>query len=295
MLTISTDHLLQPVSFNHNFRTTTDVLRLDKVHPLISGNKWFKLKRYLEHAKELGKTAVLTFGGPFSNHIIATAAAAKEFELKSIGVIRGEQNVISYTLQDAHDAGMQLYFISREAYNTRAVPDEVFAVYKRDDVYMIDQGGYGELGRKGAEEILRIVDTSAYTHIIAAVATGTTLAALATASGENQKVIGISVMKNNLSLAAEIKSLIVGNKDFELLHDYHFGGFAKYNEALIAFINDFFRQNNVPTDFVYTGKLFYAVEDLLQKNFFPDGSKILIVHSGGLQGNRSLGNRTLIF
>ena len=289
---------IDPVRFLSKFHTSVDVLRLDLIHPVISGNKWFKLKEYLKEAQSLRKTTILTFGGAFSNHIIATAAAAKMNGLQSIGIIRGEKPAaLSHTLVEAIDLGMELYFISREAYKKKIIPAEAFDRYNENDVYLINEGGYGIKGSEGAKDILEQINSSSYTHILTAVGTGTTLAGLIEASASHQKITGIPVLKNNFSLQEEIENLIAkeNRERFTLLHDYHFGGYANYSKALISFMNEWFELTAIPSDFVYTGKLFFAVNELVRKNYFPDNSKLLVVHSGGLQGNRSLPKGTLIF
>jgi len=289
---------VDPVHFLQKFHTTVDVLRLDLIHPVISGNKWFKLKEYLKEAKSHNKKIILTFSGAYSNHIVATAAAAKQNGLKSIGIIRGEKpTVLSHTLKDAMRFGMDLFFVSRMDYKQKSIPTEIFARYNEEDIYLINEGGYGEKGVEGAKDILHLINSLSYTHIVDVVGTGTTIAGLIESSDKQQTVIGISSMKNNLSLQKEIeKFLSEENKQhFKLIHDYHFGGYAKYTNELIDFMNDWYRQTNIPSDFVYTGKLFFAVNDLLEKNYFPMNSKLLVVHSGGLQGNQSLPNGTLIF
>jgi 1-aminocyclopropane-1-carboxylate deaminase len=287
-----------PVPFLSTFHVSVDVLRLDKIHPVISGNKWFKLKEYLKEATSFNKKTILTFGGAFSNHIVATATAAKQNGFKSIGIIRGEKPaVLSHTLQDAMKSGMDLYFISREAYKKKTIPSSVFDDYSENDIYTINEGGYGAKGVEGAKDILKQIDPSAYTHIIAAAGTGTTVAGLIEASQKHQTIIGISSLKNNYSLQAEIEPFISkeNKQRFTLIHDYPFGGYSKYNQQLIDFMNEWYKRTNIPSDFVYTGKLFFAVHDLAQKNYFPATSRLLVIHSGGLQGNRSLPKGTLIF
>ena len=209
-----------------HFYTVVDVLRLDEIHPVVSGNKWFKLKEYLADAKAKSKQTILTFGGAYSNHIIASAAAAQMHGLKSIGVIRGEQPLLpSPTLVSAKRYGMKLYFVSREVYTAKTIPQEVFDEHNQDEVYMIPEGGYGEKGMVGASAILGQIDTSCYTHIILATGTGTTLAGITAAAWPQQKVVGITVLKNNFSLQYEIENLLplVKHKSFELLYNYHFG------------------------------------------------------------------------
>jgi 1-aminocyclopropane-1-carboxylate deaminase len=295
---IHREHIrIDPVQFAQKFHTTVDVLRLDLVHPVISGNKWFKLKEYLKEANDLGKKTILTYGGAYSNHIVATAAAAREMGLKSIGVIRGEKpTVVSHTLNNAAGYGMDLYFTTREEYKKRLIPLQVYDQHHSEQLYVIDEGGYGPLGALGAKDILRQCDSSSYTHIVDVVGTGTTIAGLVASSLPHQTIIGISSMKNNYSLENEIEALLPGGiKRPILIHDYHFGGYAKYSNELIDFMNQWFRVTAIPSDFVYTGKLFFAINDLIEKKCFPPSSKILAIHSGGLQGNLSLPKGTLIF
>jgi 1-aminocyclopropane-1-carboxylate deaminase len=302
MLTDQAIHLenirVDLVHFLQKFHTTVDVLRLDLIHPVISGNKWFKLKEYLKEAKILNKKIILTFGGAYSNHIVATAAAAKQNGFSSIGIIHGERpKVLSHTLKDAMSFGMNLYFLSRNDYKKKLIPTEAFGRNSEEDIYVINEGGYGAKGVEGAKSILQVLDSSSYTHIIDVVGTGTTIAGLIEASKKHQSVIGISPMKNNYTLQQETEKFLSeeNKRRFSLIHDYHFGGYAKYTQQLIDFMNEWYRQTNIPSDFVYTGKLFFAVNDLLKKNYFPPGSKLLIMHSGGLQGNQSLPKGTLIF
>ncbi len=275
-----------------------DVLRLDLIHPVISGNKWFKLSAYLKDVFYQQKKYILSFGGAYSNHIIATAAAGKMFSYQSIGIIRGEKpQHLSFTLQQAESFGMKLFFISREMYRKKIIPLIVYNHFNKEEIYVINEGGYGEPGKTGAEKILQYCNLSLYTHIIAATGTGTTLAGLVASALPDQKIIGISVFENNISLEAEIKNLLSNSQHsaFSLLHDYHFGGYAKKTDELISFMNDWYRQTSIPSDFVYTGKVFYAIDDLIKKNYFPVGSRLLIIHTGGIQGNTSLKKGTLIF
>jgi len=290
--------VVEPLSVSQKFHTTVDVLRLDSIHPIISGNKWFKLKEYLSHAQQQNKKTIVTFGGAFSNHIVATAAACRLAGLKSIGIILGERpQRLSHTLADAILFGMDLFFVSREAYKEKQLPNEILNSYVPEELYVINEGGYGIKGMEGAAAILQEADAATYTHIMAAVGTGTTLAGLTAAGSAHQKIIGISVLKNNFSLQNEIEALLPKEKQpqFQLLHDYHGGGYAKQNKELFQFMNGWYTQTGVPTDFVYTAKLFFALQDLLGKSYFPTDSKILVIHSGGLQGNRSLPKGTLIF
>ena len=273
-----------------------DVLRLDQLHDVVSGNKWFKLKFYLAEAKALGKKTIATFGGAYSNHIVATAFACKEAGLKSIGFIRGEKPPqLSASLQEAEQYGMQLIYVSREAYKNK---EHIVHEYAEENWYCINEGGYGIYGMLGAKEMLQSTDTSSYTHIICACGTGTTLAGLVEAALPHQQCIGISVLKGHVNLRNDVMELLPGehqDKSFELFHDFHFGGYAKHPKELIDFMNELWRAEQLPTDIVYTGKLVFAVKELTAQNHFSVSDKLLIIHSGGLQGNRSLPKDTLEF
>ncbi|MCC6288218.1 MAG: pyridoxal-phosphate dependent enzyme [Chitinophagaceae bacterium] len=267
------------------------VLRLDKIHPVISGNKWFKLKYYLQDAKSQGYNSMLTFGGAFSNHIAATALAASLQKLQSIGIIRGEEPKLwSHTLQEAKANGMELHFVSREEYDMLKRTGDNQLLKQFGNNYIISEGGYGELGVKGASDILTILDTSSFTHIICAVGTGTTVAGIIKAALPHQHIIGISAMKNNTGLSAEIIELLQPGSlpaNFMLNHDYHFGGYAKHTPELLCWMNDFFSASHIPLDFVYTAKAMYGIMDMIAKDHFEPGAKILMMHTGGLQGNLS--------
>jgi 1-aminocyclopropane-1-carboxylate deaminase len=272
-----------------------DVLRLDLIHPVISGNKWFKLRYLMQDALKKKKKQVITFGGAFSNHIIATAAMAREHGMKSAGIIRGERPVeLSVTLQDAVANGMELHFLSREAYRLKTLPD---TVSNDKSVYFITEGGYSIRGREGAETILQVTDTTGYSDILAAVGTGTMLAGLVNAAKPHQQVTGIPVLKNNNSLTRAVNELLPEEKknSFSFHDEFHFGGYAKFNQDLLDFMNSWYSKTGIPSDFVYTGKLFYAADRLIRQGRWKPGSRLLLIHSGGLQGNRSLDPGKLIF
>ena len=271
-------------------------MRLDKIDPVISGNKWFKLKHYLQAALRQGQTRVLTFGGAYSNHIIATACTARKAGLASIGIIRGEKPAsLSPTLLDAAQCGMELVFVSRAVYNQKNDPAFIEQLRQEyDNPYVIPEGGGGIEGRKGAAEILQLADTGKYNQLVCAVGTGTVLAGLAMGSGKAQQLTGVAVLKgfeNWLPQAVTIQE----QQRIKVLSGYHFGGYAKKNQVLFDFMNDWYSKTGVPSDFVYTGKLFFAVNDLIKKGYFPGNSRILVIHSGGLQGNKSLPLKTLDF
>ena len=284
---ITTDKILIPFLQNKNVQL--DVLRLDKIHPVISGNKWFKLKYHLDNFNAGNYKSLVTFGGAWSNHIVATACACYMQKIKCTGIIRGEKPPqLSTTLVEAANYEMELKFFSREKYGQRNSHAFLEGIKKEfPGHYIIPEGGAGKEGEKGAGEILQYTDGKNYSHIVCAVGTGTMFNGIKQAGSSNQHILGIVVLKGWK------EENTADNADLFL--NYHFGGYAKYNGALIDFMNDFFRLTNIPTDFVYTGKLAYAIDDLIRKDHFPPASKILMIHSGGLQGNASLQKGSLIF
>ena len=288
---ISVDILTVPLFIEKGVEIS--VLRLDKIHPLISGNKWFKLRYYLEEAKQQNKKTIVTFGGAWSNHILATAAACKMNGFNGIGIIRGEKPAnISPTLLQSQAEGMQLVFTSRDDYRKKKIPAEL----DNDNNYFINEGGFGNSGAAGAATILNYCDLNKFDKIGCACGTGTMIAGLIRATIPSQQVIGISMLKNNFDLEKSVQLLlnnVEGN--YQLIHDYHFGGYAKYKSELIDFMNMFYLQTGIPSDFVYTGKLFYAFYQLVKNNSFIPGCRILLIHSGGLTGNSSLEKGMLIF
>jgi 1-aminocyclopropane-1-carboxylate deaminase len=285
----------QTLQLGFDQKVQIDLLRLDLIHPVISGNKWYKLRYYLEDAIDKGFTEIASFGGAYSNHIVATACACQERNIKSVGFIRGEQtNPLSHTLQAAISYGMQLEFINRTQYQNKQIIIEQNADQTR---YWIPEGGYGILGAKGATSILDEVDLRKYTHIVAAVGSGTMIAGILNGTMSHQTVIGISSQKNNFSLDNEVLQLTAPENQYRLKmnHNYHFGGFAKHPSDLLDFMVEFWNKEMIPTDIVYTGKLLFAITDLLQKQYFKQGDKVLVIHSGGLQGNLSLPENSLPF
>ena len=268
------------------------VLRLDKISPVVSGNKWFKLRFYLEEAVKLNKKGILTFGGAWSNHIVATAAICNMNRLNSLGIIRGEEpRDLSLTLQQARQEKMQLHFVSRSDYRSQKIPESISA----DDYLQVPEGGSGSPGVAGASTILDYCSND-FTHCICAVGTGTMLEGIIDRISPMQSAIGISAIKNTGELLENVRSRAGDKKNnWRIIDDFAFGGYAKHHAVLLRFMNEFYRKTNIPSDFVYTGKLFYAVTSLIEQNYFPAGSKLLVIHSGGLQGNRSLKTGTLIF
>lgn len=276
------------------------ILRLDQLHPLISGNKWFKLKYNLETAKTAGHSQLLTFGGAYSNHLVATACAAQLAGFRSIGVVRGEAPAqYNATLQDARQFGMKLHFVSRSHYALKDDPAQ--QAQWQDcfgDFYLIPEGGQNALSVKGCEEILHLLPTSHFTHICCAVGSGTTLAGLINAAQPHQTILGFSSLKGPATLTEAIRPLLApsaASRQWQLINDYHFGGFAKTTTTLFQFMNDFYDQYHIPLDLVYTSKMIFGVKTLVQNGYFPENSCLLLIHTGGLQGNRSVKQGILHF
>jgi 1-aminocyclopropane-1-carboxylate deaminase len=258
------------------------IKREDQIHKFVSGNKFRKLKYNIEAAKNRPFSRIITFGGAFSNHISATAAAGQLQNIKTIGVIRGEElnENSNETLQFAKKCGMELVFVSREDYKLK---DKSILVkkYITKETYIIPEGGTNPLAIKGCEEILD-TETTDYDYICTSVGTGGTISGIINASLPHQKIVGFSALKGDF-LQEDI-SKFATQSNWELNTDYHFGGYAKVTPELILFINQFKTAQGIPLDPIYTGKMMYGVFDLISKGYFKKDSKILAIHTGGLQG-----------
>ena len=267
------------------------IKREDLLHPIISGNKFRKLKYNLEEAKRKNKKTLLTFGGAFSNHILAVAGAGAEFGFNTIGVIRGEEleNNINDnpTLSQAKDFGMQFHFISRDLYREKETQSFILQLQEKfGDFYLLPEGGTNFLAIKGCEEILTVEDKTFFTHVVCSTGTGGTFSGLVNSSTENQQLIGFSSLKG--AFLSDVIRNFVTKSNWIINDDYHFGGYGKVNCELIQFINAFYEQTKIPLDPIYTGKMVYGVMDLIEKDFFPPNAKILMIHSGGLQGVKGM-------
>lgn len=292
--------IIQPISFSEGY--SIDVLRLDLVHPEVSGNKWFKLKYNLSAAHSANSNTVLTFGGPHSNHLAATAVACKMVGLNSIGIVRGEPDSgLTETLLKAQENGMQLKFVSRKEYQQKASGlflDELQRSF--GPFYVIPEGGHNLSGLRGCEEIVQ--RGWQYGYVFCACGTGTTFAGIRNAN-RDKVVVGINVLKGDNSLAGAADALLMetgeknlstgGNEALDntyiesscITDRYAFNGYAGLHLPLIAFKEEFEQTQGIQLDHVYTVKLFYALDDLIKKRKFPPGARILAVHTGGLQGN----------
>uniref|UniRef100_UPI00404854D3 1-aminocyclopropane-1-carboxylate deaminase/D-cysteine desulfhydrase n=1 Tax=Flavobacterium sp. TaxID=239 RepID=UPI00404854D3 len=265
--------------------------RDDLLHPIISGNKFRKLKYNIEEAKRLGFATLLTFGGAFSNHILAVAGAGAEYGFTTIGVIRGEELESKIhenpTLVKAQELGMQFYFVSRTAYRDKESLSFIANLQKIfGSFYLLPEGGTNELAIKGCEEILTNEDKQFFTHVVSAVGTGGTFSGIINSSNEKQQLIGFSSLKGAF-LSDVIRNFVV-KTNWDINDDYHFGGYGKVTDELIEFLNSFYNQTTIPLDPVYTGKMVFGVLDKIRNGYFPENSKILMIHTGGLQGIKGM-------
>ena len=283
----------QHISLLTEFGAELYIKREDKIHPHISGNKYRKLKYNLIEAEALGYKALLTFGGAYSNHISAVASVGKTFGFQTIGIIRGEELAAKIndnpTLRFAQSCGMQFKFVTRSDFREK-VSERFIGNLNREfgAFYLIPEGGTNILAIKGCEEILTETDKR-FDYICCAVGTGGTISGLINSSNSNQKILGFPALKGGF-LTKDI-SKFVNRNNWEIITDYHFGGYAKINNELIAFINQFNKKHQIPLDPVYTGKMMFGIMDMISKNKFPKGSKILAIHTGGLQGIEGMNMR----
>ena len=264
--------------------------REDLLHPIISGNKFRKLKYNLEEAKAQNKQTLLTFGGAFSNHILAVAGAGNLHSLQTIGIIRGEelQSKIheNPTLSQAAQLGMKFIFVSREEYRKKETANYLDQLKNQfGDFYLIPEGGTNELAVKGCEEILTDLDVD-FTHICTSVGTGGTISGIINSANPNQNIIGFSSLKGDF-IQNDI-SKFANKSNWILNTDFHFGGYGKVTDELIAFMNDFQLKYQVPLDPIYTGKMMFGIISLIENDYFLPNSKILAIHTGGLQGIKGM-------
>ncbi|WP_299162343.1 pyridoxal-phosphate dependent enzyme [uncultured Tenacibaculum sp.] len=274
------------------------IKREDEIHPFVSGNKFRKLKYNIEEAKNQQKDTLLTFGGAFSNHIVATAVAGKLSAFKTIGVIRGDELGVDLnktlskntTLKEAYKSGMQFKFVSRSDYRNKSEKNFIEELRKEfGDFYLVPEGGTNELAVKGCKEILTNKDEK-FDYICSAIGTGGTIAGLIESAKDYQKIIGFPALKGDF-LQDDIQQLVNRNDNWSLESDYHFGGYGKYNTELIRFINEFKTATSIPLDPIYTGKMLFGIIEKIKKNEFQKNSKILAIHTGGLQGIAGVNQR----
>lgn len=297
----------QPYASFNNGDIILDIKREDLLHKEVSGNKLRKLKYSLIEAQSQGKRLLITFGGAFSNHIAATAAAGKIAGFETLGIIRGEELGVDLgqtlasndTLATASSNGMELQFVSRTAYRVKNEAShlaQLRAIYPH--AYIIPEGGTNELAVKGTEEILTATDKELYDIITVAAGTGGTAAGIINSAGKNQHVVVFSALKGDFMRNEILK--YTTRSDFRVINETAFGGYAKSSEALIDFMNARFRESGIPLDPIYTAKMIYGVEQMIESGVITGKSRILAVHTGGLQSiagfNRKLlkkGQRTI--
>jgi 1-aminocyclopropane-1-carboxylate deaminase/D-cysteine desulfhydrase-like pyridoxal-dependent ACC family enzyme len=271
--------------------------REDLLHDQYGGNKLRKLRYNLLKAMRDGHDTILTFGGAWSNHIHATAAVCKDLGFKSIGIIRGEEpQDYSETLQFAKDCGMSFHFVSRAEYKEKTQP--FFIAWLHDEhgrFYLVPEGGSNYLGVQGCSEILADNDKVDFDIVASACGTGATLAGVVLSLGKSQMALGFSALKDGGFLSEEVArylTLALGNHEmaleldsrFQMITEYHFGGYAKTNPELIAYLQEFHKANAIQLDPVYTGKMIYGLDNMVLSDQLEKGSSILAIHTGGLQG-----------
>jgi 1-aminocyclopropane-1-carboxylate deaminase len=277
---------------SENSAVSFHLLREDLNHPTVSGNKWWKLKYNLQAAIQENKS-VLTFGGAFSNHIHATAHACNLLDIKSYGIIRGEKPAqLSHTLLEAENCGMELRFFSRADYQNKYSGSLIESLqYEFPNSLIVPEGGSNELAIKGcAEWVQRIINCGiAFDEIILPVGTGATLAGLIRGFNGSIKITGIAVLKNGGFLKDSVRTFLKYDPgNWDILTDYHFGGYAKKHQCVDGISDFLIKTQGTPLDFVYTGKMMAAVSDLSQRGYFSAHSRVLMIHTGGLQGNRKV-------
>lgn len=298
---------IQAVSYlaSNGVKFELDVLRTDLIDLKLGGNKLFKLWGYASDIGDLDVKPdfIASFGGAYSNHLYALAALGEKLDLSTIGFVRGEKpKRFSSTLRDVQSMGMKLYFISRASYGQITDPSFKHELVRQHSlagsIYWIPEGGRGLLGMAGCEVLGSVLSGLGYTHIVHACGTGTTLAGLCRGADKAQKdrensqtsFVGISALRSNSSTVREIMQYtdnLTNPVNWLISNQFHHGGFAKLSDELDSFMHIFYEQTAIPIDRVYTGKMFYALSQMYSANFFKKGSRILAIHSGGTQGNRS--------
>jgi 1-aminocyclopropane-1-carboxylate deaminase len=284
--------ILEEISFKQweNSGLQLFILREDLVHPFISGNKWRKLKYNIEDFRIQKKKIILTFGGVYSNHLVATAAASREYCFKTIGIVRGEDTGNQY-LTFMKRSGMKLHFISRSDYRKKndigfisSLLNELIEnnlIDHAGDVFILPEGGSNASAVKGAAEITNEIPSDSE-YIVCACGTGATIAGISQNLLPHQKAIGISVLKADNYFENEIKKFEGDAGKITIKYDYHLGGYARTNETLLNFCKLFHSETKIPVEPVYTGKLFFAMDDLIRKHYFKSGSKVTLIHTGGV-------------
>jgi len=273
------------------------IKREDLNHAFISGNKWHKLKYNLQEARKLGKNTLLTFGGAYSNHIYAVAAAGNIFNFKTIGIIRGEEYFpLNPTISFAQDQGMKIHYLDRQSYRKKSSAEFIDHLQKKfGDFYLLPEGGTNELAVKGCRDIVNKIGIN-FDYICCPCGTGGTLAGLISGLNGKKFALGFAVLKGASFLKENVAALIQsfnGNvfHNWDINLDYHFGGYAKIDDHLLDFVDKFTAHTKIPIEPIYTGKMLFGIYDLIAKGFFKEGNRIIAIHTGGLQGLKGLAER----
>jgi len=271
-----------------------DILRLDLCHPIVSGNKWFKLNGLQEAMQVAQKKSIISFGGAWSNHLVALAFYAKHYQIPCKAIVRGHYEVLSPSLLFAQEHGMELHFV--DAIHYSALKKDASSLQsKYQDAYILPEGGNSEMGVKGASAIASFL-TKPYDYVCVSVGSGTTFAGLRRALSLDTHLIGFAPMKGGSYLKDEIEAFIpaIDKTSYTILDAYHFGGFGKITPELISFMNDCYQRYALPLDRVYTAKMMWGISELIQTQQLPSNARIVAIHTGGLQGNQSIAQE-LIF
>lgn len=275
---------IQKIEFLSKNGVEVHVKRLDLIHPYISGNKYFKLKYNIQAMQEQGKTSMLTFGGAYSNHIRAVAYAGFLYQFKTIGIIRGDElagKTLNPNLQFAKDCGMNFVFVNRSEYRLKNDSNYLKTIQQNHpNTYVVPEGGTNHFAIKGCQEILD-ANTKDFTHIACAIGTAGTFAGLLKASNNNQTLLGFPVLKNAF-WAEDIIKNYTSNDNFRLFFDAHHGGYAKVTKKLLTFEKSFATETKINLESIYTSKMFFALNTLINNQYFKPNSKVLCIHTGGI-------------
>ena len=291
MINLPTEIQFDPVAiYGNNIELL--VARFDLIHLEISGNKLFKLWYFLQESLQANRKPILTFGGPFSNHLLAAAVACKGLGIPITAILKGDKEPQSHTLERCRALGMQFEFVPGHLY--REISQDTS--FSRPGTIVIPEGGFNPAGARGAALMMNYINPLNPDLVVTAAGTATTLAGIVLGKLPETKIATVPAIKNMQDISSRV-ALLTSNKheEFEVWNDHHFGGYAKWNGELISFMNAFYESTGIPTDIIYTGKLFYSLEKQIAAGAIAEGTKIVVIHSGGLQGNFSLPKAVLSY
>jgi 1-aminocyclopropane-1-carboxylate deaminase len=283
------DHLTIPSPL-HQVRTAWSaaaaielyIKRDDLIHPIISGNKWRKLSGILSHYDKTTYREIITFGGAFSNHLVATAASCAILKIPCTGIIRGEEpKQLNGVLKLCEMYGMRLRFVSREEYKEH---NRQLGIY--EEKLFIPEGGACEQGTLGCFEVLREIELKEISKVFVACGTGTTIAGMSKfmdSTNDGTPLYGIQVLKGNGYIAKDLQD-VYGIHNVTIYDEFHCGGYAKTSPELMDFIKEFTSETGILLDPVYTGKMMLAIKKLCISGDIKKGDKVIAIHTGGLTG-----------